>query len=153
MSTEDALSITHQPQEMPLAHGQRLLIACDAAAQTLRLLSAEGQVTLTIAITPNGPVLSFDKGLTIEAGGDLQLRGDRLNLHGRQGLSLSSGGDVSLHAEGRLKSEALSQQISATLGDVRLQANDDVRFNGERVLVNCPLPEAINPAHYVLPPT
>jgi hypothetical protein len=40
-------------------------------------------------------------------------------------------------ADGDLKTEARIQEIRARLGNVNVSANDDVRIDGERVMVNC----------------
>ncbi|CAN5807288.1 hypothetical protein BH11PLA1_BH11PLA1_17930 [soil metagenome] len=138
-------------RSLPLAHDHRLTISRGPHPHTLSLLGPDGAPALSIEITAHGPVLRFERGLTIAAAGDLTLQAERLNLHGRAGVALTSDGDLDLAAAGRFRSAARSQQISATLGDVRLQANDDVRFNGERVLVNCTLPE-VHPLNAAPPP-
>jgi hypothetical protein len=44
---------------------------------------------------------------------------------------------MKLQASGDLHSEARIQNVTATLGDVNVRANDDVKLSGERVRVNC----------------
>jgi uncharacterized protein (DUF2345 family) len=119
---------------LALAHGQRLAVE---TGNVLRLFAADGQTTLTVLITPAGPVLQFSGGLEIQAEGDLAVSGKRLALHGREGVAISTGGDLSLHADRDLHSLARIQNITADLGNVNVKANDDVRLNGERVMVNC----------------
>ena len=68
-------------------------------------------------------------GLTLKTDGDLALSARRIDLNASEGMSLTTAGD--------LKTTGRSQTIVADLGDVKVKANDDVRFNGERVLVNC----------------
>lgn len=119
---------------LALAHGQRLAVE---TGNVLRLFAADGRTTLTVLITPAGPVLQFSGGLEIQAEGDLAVSGKRLALHGREGVAISTGGDLSLHADRDLHSTARIQNITADLGNVNVKANDDVRLNGERVMVNC----------------
>jgi uncharacterized protein (DUF2345 family) len=126
--------MTPRESTLALAHGQRLAVE---AGHTLRLFGADGGATLTVRITPGGPVLQFSGGLEIQAEGPLALSGQTLALHGREGVAISTGGDLELHAERDLHSVARIQNITADLGNVNLRANDDVRIDGERVMVNC----------------
>lgn len=126
--------MTANESGLALAHGQRLAVE---TGNVLRLFGADGQTTLTVLITPAGPVLQFSGGLEIRTDGDLGLSGKRLALHGREGVAISTGGDMLLHADRDLHSMARIQNITAELGNVNVKANDDVRINGERVLVNC----------------
>jgi adhesin HecA-like repeat protein len=126
--------MTPTASTLALAHGQRLAVD---AGNVLRLFAADGQTTLTLLITPGGPVLQFSGGLAIHAEGNLALSGQTLDLHGREGVAISTGGDLRLHAERDLHSVARIQNITADLGNVNVRANDDVRIDGERVMVNC----------------
>ncbi|MGD0835583.1 MAG: hypothetical protein ABSB49_02945 [Polyangia bacterium] len=67
--------------------------------------------------------------MAIEAG--------QLRLHGRDGVSLSTEGYLKLQVAGDLHSEARVQNVTATLGDVNVRANDDVKMTGERIRMNC----------------
>jgi uncharacterized protein (DUF2345 family) len=124
---------------LALAHGQRLSMEQAPAGDVLRLIAADGKTTtLTVLITPAGPVLQFSGGLAIQTQGDIAVSGRQIALHGRESVSISTGGDLDLHAERDLHSTARIQNLTAELGNVNLKANDDVRIDGERVLVNCP---------------
>lgn len=46
-------------------------------------------------------------------------------------------GDLKLQVAGDLHSEARVQNVTATLGDVNVRANDDVKMIGERIRMNC----------------
>ena len=52
-------------------------------------------------------------------------------------VSLNTDGDLALRAAGALTSEARIQNLTATLGDVNVRANDDVKMQGERIRMNC----------------
>ena len=127
-----------QPTAIDLVGGQRLVVEDHPSANVLRLVSAEGRLTLSIRVTPAGPVLHLDgAGLMIQADGDLAVSAGRVAIHARDGLALTTGGDLRVHAAGDLHSTARIQNLTADLGNVNVKANDDIKLNGERVLVNC----------------
>ncbi len=139
-SPADAAEAQPGPVDAALAlvGDQRLVVASDRGSSLLQIIDRTGQVSLTIVVTPDGPVLKVEgKRLIIQAEGDLGLEAEHLVLHARQQLVLSSGGDVAVRAAGDMQLNARIHNISATLGNVNVKANDDVRLNGERVLVNC----------------
>jgi hypothetical protein len=114
-----------------IALGDHFLhIEPDGAGHVLRLVGPGGGQRLEIAVTPQGPVLRLQGGLRLELAGDLAVDARRVALHGREGLTLSSGADASVVAAGDLAARA-------ELGDLSLRANDDVRIDGERVRTNC----------------
>jgi hypothetical protein len=117
---------------------QRLRLERAPEGDRIEISDSQGRVTLSIEVTDGGPVLRFEgASLRIQAAGELTLEAEELRLHGRAGLSLSSGGDASFTAQGDLLNEARIQTIRARLGNVEIDANDDVRIDGERVMVNC----------------
>jgi len=129
---------TAAPTTLALAHGQTLAVETDPAGSVIRLVGADGQMTLTVHITPAGPVLQFGgAGLAIQADGDLAVSARRLVLHGREEVTVCTDGDLTVRATGDLHSSARIQNLTAELGNVNVKANDDVRLNGERVMVNC----------------
>ena len=123
---------------LALVGGQQLVVEEQPAANLLKILSADGRLTLSIRVTPSGPVLHVEgAGLMIQADGDLAVSAGRVAIHARDGLALSTGGDAHIHAVGNLHTSGRMQTITADLGNVNVKANDDVKLNGERVLVNC----------------
>ncbi len=126
------------PRTLALAGQQQLQIVTANGHSHLHLVGSDGKARLHIEVTPDGPVLHLEgAGLKVEVHGDLSLTADRLALVGRRELSLRSGGDLVMHAQQDIHSEARIQNIKADLGNVNVKANDDVRLNGERVMVNC----------------
>jgi hypothetical protein len=65
------------------------------------------------------------------------LTAETMALHARKKLSLSSDGPIDMQAGGDMSSLADAHAIQARLGDVKLQANDDVVMLGERIKMNC----------------
>lgn len=125
-------------RSLELSGGQRLLLERSPCEDVVSFVGRDGRVSVVIHVTEQGPVLRFEGArLAIQAAGELSLEADHLSLHARKGLRVSSGGNLALHASGDLESTARIQTITADLGNVSLKANDDVKLNGERVLVNC----------------
>ncbi|KYF48085.1 hypothetical protein BE04_42445 [Sorangium cellulosum] len=117
---------------------QRLVVVRQPDGDVVRFLSPSGAITLSVSLTEDGPVLRFEgASLVLQAAGSLAIEAEQLQLHGRAGVSLSTDGDLTLQAAGDLHSEARIQNVTATLGDVNVRANDDVKLSGERVRVNC----------------
>jgi len=118
----------------------------DRTAQTVRLLNPDGLVELSVRITPNGPVLSFGAGsLELIQAGTLRLDVNKLEIRTREGMDLETsgsvreriGGDHQIHCAGEVRLEAGTATVVAHSGDLRLDSCEDVRIEGERVLVNC----------------
>lgn len=121
-------------------------LQADALSNEIKLLNRNDEVQLSIKIT--------------EAGLDVSINANELNIHAHEVLNLSSkriniaaADQLNLHTEGhfvqRVKKDSLTevegtnkllaqvQKITATLGNVNIRANDDVRLDGERVKLNC----------------
>lgn len=125
-------------REIELAAGHRLDIEPTDTGSVLRIAAADGRVSLSITVTADGPVIHLGgHGAVLRMDGPLGIEADRIALHGRAGVALSSGGDLTVEAAGDIRTLGRSQEIVADLGDVQVKANDDVRLNGERVRCNC----------------
>jgi len=117
--------------------GYELVLERTETGGVLRLVGRDGSQPIEIEVTPAGPVLRLRSGLAISVDGDVELAGDRLSLHARRALTLTSDGAMDVRAAGDLNSEAAAHAITARLGDVAVRANDDVKLNGERIKLNC----------------
>ncbi|QDV86127.1 hypothetical protein [Stieleria sp.] len=123
---------------LPLRHGQSIQVQTDGDQQTLHLMSVDGKCRLEIQITEAGPVLMLGgAGLQVSVDGTLAFDAGHVAIHGRDSLSLSTDGDLSLKSAGKMHSSGHTQCIESQRGDVQVTANDDVRLTGERVRVNC----------------
>jgi len=92
--------------------------------------AATGEVELEVVFTERGPLLRFRAAdLELAATGAVRVDCDRFHVRAAQGIVQETGGELTL--AGR------SARIEAERGDVEIQANDEVRLNGERVKLNC----------------
>jgi hypothetical protein len=103
----------------------------------LRLQTADGHQPLEIEISDAGPVLRLRSPLAIALDGGLCIDAETVALRARGGMQLSSGGALDLKAGGALRTSGRTQEIGATLGDVRVTAHDDVVVDGEQIKLNC----------------
>jgi hypothetical protein len=125
-------------QAVELSGEQRLLVCRHDDGDRVQFIDRNGKLTLTVIVSEHGTVLRFEgASVAVQASGELSIEAERLSLHGRSGTAITSGGELTLQASGDLHSTARCQSVVATLGDVRLQANDDVKLSGERVRMNC----------------
>lgn len=137
-----ALPLPDPSADLPVEVARRgvyqLLLTRHADHESLEVRDGAGAVTLSLQLTERGPVLRIEgAALVLQVSGELALEAEHLRLHGTRSVSLTAGGDLQLEAAGDLSSRARIQHIEATLGDVHVRANDDVRLDGERVRVNC----------------
>lgn len=133
------------PPNVPLTGGRELRIERGEGQDVLHVLDPLGQSQITIEVTAAGTVVrASGPKLRLESAGELELSAKKLSLDAEQisvraraGLDLHSESDARLSADGALETSGRSQLHRAELGSVRVQANDDVRLDGERVMVNC----------------
>jgi uncharacterized protein (DUF2345 family) len=138
MNTQSALDCRPSVQTLPLVAAQQLVLERARGGDRLSIVAADGQVRAMIEISADGAVLRLGgEKLTIQTEGALAIDAQRVAIHARQGMALTTGGDLVLRADGDVHSNARVQNITADLGDVKIKANDDVRLNGERVRSNC----------------
>ena len=119
-----------------LPGGQRLLLRTDGDDSVIQIESS-GVTVLSIRVTAEGAELLFEDGLKMRAEGKLTLDGDQVTIRAREELRLESGGEAHVQIDGDLNMEARVQNIKATLGNVNIKANDDVKLRAERILLNC----------------
>ncbi|MFO0553966.1 MAG: hypothetical protein U0271_36640 [Polyangiaceae bacterium] len=128
---EDKPTPTHSaPQALALPSGYGVSVTT-GPEERLELKAPDGRVCLRIRLTEAGPELEVEAAaLSVVSRGSMSLRAERLSIEAEKDLAIKAGG--TLTTEGR------SQHLSATHGDFHVEANDDVRLDGERVRLNAP---------------
>ncbi len=104
---------------------------------TVELVDARGRATIELRITgADVKVVVLAADLAIRTTGALSIDAARIDLRGRDGVAVTSGGDVSIDAAGATSVTAQSQALTATRGGIDLTASDDVTLEGERIRLN-----------------
>lgn len=120
------------------ANGQRLLTDLTPGKETLRLLTTEGKVQMTIRIKKDGSEISLSGDIVkIAAKEKLELESPVINLTATKEICLTSDGDMHQTVKRDSYQKARIHNIIADLGNVNIKANDDVKLDGERVKLNC----------------
>jgi hypothetical protein len=121
-----------------LAGRHRLILERGGECDTVKFVTPQGGVPLSIEVSPTGVTLKVaDANVSLEAAGTLSISARNLVLKGREGLMLSSDGHLDVTAGGDMRSRAQAQIIRAERGPVDVKATDDVKLSGERVMINC----------------
>ena len=131
------LSIEKSPMEqIDFQNGNQVEI--DRESKELRIIGIDGNVSLRIYLTEQGPVIDLKAAaFRIQADQQIQLESPQIHIKAGEKLTLSSEGDLSQEVKGDIHSKARIQNIEADLGNVNIKANDDVKLDGERVKLNC----------------
>ena len=134
-------AVAQPDQQIDLPGRQRLTIVRareDGGEDVLSLAAADGKTTITLRVGPEGATIELGAAaLAVRVEGDLAIDAGRGVRCGRDGIDISSGGDLTIAAASRLETRASEQKLVATLGDMSLHANDDVKIDGERIRMNC----------------
>lgn len=126
-----------QAAAMPLHSGGLLVVSSEPNADVLSISSTSGKLRLRINVQGDAVTIeSFDGRNVLSINGPLVLQADSVELSAKQHLALSSGGGVSIMASGPVNIGAASIELTASRGDVAINANDDVRMEAERIRMN-----------------
>lgn len=99
-------------------------------AESLAVRAPDGRIELSVRLTDRGPVLSLRAArLVLEGEHAVDVECEDFRVRARNAVDLSAGGDARVEGHGVM--------LESRRADVSLQANDDVRLDGERVLLNC----------------
>jgi uncharacterized protein (DUF2345 family) len=129
---------------MVFASGRTVAIE-DGAPERLMVTDPHGRFEVAIRFTAAGPVLEVAAiELDLRAAAALTLRCDRLHVNARDGITLESqgdlvqrvAGDVRQEFAGALETSARSGSIAALDGPIDVNAAEDARIVGRRVLLN-----------------
>lgn len=116
---------------MNLSHGRTLAVRRGPSdVDEVLVRSPSGDIELSIAIGPNGPRLRL-RAVDIElvAEGRLSMQCAELDLQVQGPGTIRAGGALELQGE--------DVHIAAAAGEIAIQANDDIKLQGERIQLNC----------------
>jgi hypothetical protein len=125
----DDAPLARREQIVQLSSGRQIEAAeIEGGAELVRIRGKDGGVVLSVELTDRGPILRFEgAALELVAPRSLDIACGELNIEAREGARISG----------------KKVEIEARQGTATVRANDDVRVEGERVLLNSsdpPLP-------------
>ncbi len=125
------------------------VIVVDKTNETIKMLDKDQQLQLLIVIRQDGVSVSINaEEINLNATEQLNLSAKKVNIVSSEQMNIRSAGnfvqeitkDALTEVGGTNKSVARIQKITASLGNVELKANDDVKLDGESVKLNCEEP-------------
>jgi len=130
--------VAKEESAIELPANQKLLIENSDKTSVLTLIDSEGKASLSVTVTDQGPVLHLSgASLILQTEGNLAIDAKNVAIHGRESVAFSTDGNMNLQAKGELATKANAQSITADLGNVDIEANDDVAMKGLRIKMNC----------------
>ena len=115
-------------ERVPLRWGKLLRVTSEEDRERVVIVNASGGVELTLELTERGARLVLDAA-------DVELRSTR-NVAVACDTFKIAARTFEVEASERASITAADAALTATTGDVVITANDDVKANGERVLLN-----------------
>ena len=121
-------------------------IFIDHNMEKLELKNDSGDIYLNIDMTSHGPQVTIKAGiLSITSNQEMHIESNLVKIRAKEKLILESEGDFvetikgnkNVNIEGISNNKALIQNLIANLGNVNIKANDDLRLDGEKILINC----------------
>ncbi len=137
----------HLRESVELSFGRKLKVTSqEGLGDQITLSDPGGRVELQILITARGPVLRFEAAdLQISSKGKIQFQCEDLEVHAHHEIKQvcegnffqEVSGNVHMDVKGDLDTEARTCSLSASRGNINLNANDDIKMKSERILLNC----------------
>jgi hypothetical protein len=138
--------------------GYRVAAERGSGGEQITVTAPDGRLCLRIRLLADGPVIEVQSpSIHMVSAGALRLDCESLTVNAEREIALNAGGrlqqtaggDVRVQAGGTFDCEADAQRLWARVGDLALEANDDVSLEGERVLLNSP--KSVAPARRPVP--
>jgi hypothetical protein len=102
----------HQ-EVVPLRGRYQMIVNRQPQQDSVALIASDGAVRFRIVITDNGPEITVEaQTLSLRTSGTLAIDAERIQLHGREAVAVTTGGGI------------------------QIEANQNVRINGERIYLN-----------------
>jgi len=140
------MALEKQPATSVIKFPGGNILQVDKAANELKLFGKDLSLQLTISIKEEGLVVDVNAAqLNIHASDELRLSSKKINIEATEQLNIKTAGnlvqqvgkDSLTETAGTNKNIARVQKVTASLGNVEIKANDDVRLEGESVKLNC----------------
>ncbi|AUX41543.1 uncharacterized protein SOCE26_029630 [Sorangium cellulosum] len=113
---------------VPLRWGKLLQVTSEEDHERVVLVGATGRMELTLEVTETGARVVIDaEDVALRARRKVAVECDTFEVSARR---------IEARAKETATIEAEDASIRATVGDLELRANDDVKVDGERVLLN-----------------
>lgn len=131
---------------VPLDNGGLIEVSQRESDSQLRVVSPNRAHTLDIEVRfeAQGPIVRVRApSLEFDVAKNVAVRCETFQVAASEGIALHSGGNIVQQAERTASIQARDLELDATLGAIRLRANDDVQLLGENVLLNCERPQPL----------
>ena len=121
------------------------VVVIDSGNETIRVLDKNQHLQLMITISKDGVSVNVNaQQINLNASEQLNLSAKKINIVSTEHIKIRSGGnliqeitkDLLTEAGGTNKSVARIHKMTASLGNIELKANDDVKLDGESVKLN-----------------
>jgi uncharacterized protein (DUF2345 family) len=90
--------------QIPLRGQHRLMVERHQGYDAVELISSDGVVRIRIAVDNAGAQIAIEAGsIALRAAGDLEIDAQRVKVHGRQGLSLTTGGGAQIDVDASVR--------------------------------------------------
>lgn len=142
----DDPEVRGDPTVVPLRHDRSLVVERSPdGTERVTLRNPRGDTELELVVTERGPRLVVRAAeLEMVTPGRMRLACESLEVEARAGVRVEAGGDFETHVAGDHRVEvtgkselsAHAAKVTARRGELGLEANDDVRLDGERILLN-----------------
>jgi hypothetical protein len=120
-----------------LVGARQLQLRRGPGEDVVEILEPAGTRALTLTVNADTIVISVEGGsVVLRTAGGLRLEAEQLDLHGRRGVNISSEGDARIAVAGNVSVSGRAQVLVAHRGSVSVTASDDVKLDGERILLN-----------------
>lgn len=137
---------SQQERLLRFASGREAIVKPGPGEESLVVRGPEGGVELSVRFTADGPVLRFESAaFDLRSVREISLSCETFRVNAQKSVEIRAGEDMIVEARGNMESraggnaslEGHSMNIRSRRGDVNLEANDDIRLQGERIKLNC----------------
>jgi hypothetical protein len=132
---------------VPVGHGRSIEVQTTGDKTLLKVRGErKQQLQIEIRFEAGEPVVSVAAAtLALENVKNISASCETFAVNASKGIELRSGGDIVQTAAGDARVEGHRVDVQASVGAIRLKANDEVQALGEMILLNCEHPSKERP--------